>query len=347
MSTGLVLLLAALLALMIIAGVLLWSARGQRPALLVAGVVVALALVTAVGYRVVGQYPALAAYEDARQSLTTLLHKARAGEELTEADVAQLVLGLRGELQQRDDVQGWLLLGRLAWDIDDGEMSAGAFERAHTLAPDQPATQREYGRILLAMNDTDAQRRGEALLNRLAQQPDELEAPSILAFYHLQRQEMDATIGYWQMLRDRLNPDDPRRAMVEDALAQLRKTAADEGAPPPQGMAVYVKIALAPGLEIPPQARLLVFAKAVDGPPMPLAVKELKPTSWPVEVILRDEDAMMPQLRLSQFSAIEITARLTTSESVKAVAGDLEGRSAAVVLQELDGPVALTIDTSL
>ena len=74
---------------------------------------------------------------------------------------------------------------------------------------------------------------------------------------------------------------------------------------------------------------------------MPLAVKRLKVVDLPAEVILSDADAMMEQLRLSNFPQVELVARV--SRSGNATAGEWIGRSGAVSSTE-DRLQSLRID---
>ena len=53
---------------------------------------------------------------------------------------------------------------------------------------------------------------------------------------------------------------------------------------------------------------------------------------------------MLPELKLSQFEQIQVTARLTTSADVQAVAGDLQGQSGPLLRADLNQPLQLTID---
>lgn len=341
MMLALMLITALLLALMVVVLVLgraLGRAGASRRPLLPLALVVLLGAVAI--YALVGGYRGEQQYLAARAALPTLLAKAQQGEELQPDQFEQLLLGLRARLEEQDDAEGWRLLGRLAWDAEQGDMAFGALQRAWQLAPDDLQTQRDYGRILVMTRDASLQQQGVALLSQLAQQPQELEALSILAFHHLDRGEREQAVGYWQQLRERLPEGDERRLMIDRTLEQL--------AAPPAGV-TDISVTLAPQLlsRIPANARLLVFAKAVNGPPMPLAVRQLAVDQWPVKLQLSDADAMMPELKLSQFDTIEITARLTSSANVSAVAGDLEGMSGPLTVEARSQPIAVTIDRQL
>lgn len=341
MTLALMLIAALLLALMVVLLVLgrALARVGVNRRLLLPLAIFTLLLV-AVVYGLVGGYRGEQQYLEARAALPALLTQAQQGEELQPGQYQQLLLGLRARLEEQDDAEGWRLLGRLAWDGEQGDMAFGALQRAWQLAPNDAQTQRDYGRILVMTRDAALQQQGVALLGQLAQQPQELEALSILAFHHLDRGEREQAIGYWQQLRERLPDGDERRLMIDRTLEQL--------AAPPAGV-TEISVNLAPQLlgRIPANARLLVFAKAVDGPPLPLAVRQLAVDQWPVSLQLSDADAMMAELKLSQFDTIEITARLTSSTNVSALAGDLEGVSGPISGDSRSQVVTVTIDRQL
>ena len=76
-------------------------------------------------------------------------------------------------------------------------------------------------------------------------------------------------------------------------------------------------------LLVEPGDSVFVYAKAVSGPPMPLAVKRMTVADLPVEVILSDSDAMIPSMKLSAFDQVTVGARISKTGNPVAQAGDL------------------------
>ncbi len=364
MNSGLLLLafagLLLLLVLLALTGALSRQ-PGRKP--LLAGCALLLLLVVALCYWAFGQHAGLAANLQARHSLAPLLSKMQQGGQLSSVELAQLSQGLRAQLDEKEDAEGWRLLGRLAFDQEQLDLAFGALARAYQLAPEQVGVRRDYARLLLMTQDSAQQQQGLSMLEQLAAQPNELEALSLLAFYQLEQGQPQQAAHYWQLMLQRLPDSDPRRALLQQTLEQLAEPAAgqqpeaqqaDNGPPLDQPqpadnavagqLAIEVQLAAELADKVPAGARLLLFVKAVGGPPMPLAVRQQALGNWPVRLQLSDADAMLPELKLSQFEQIEVTARLTTSADVKAVAGDLQGQSGPLQRTNLSQPLQLTID---
>ena len=78
-------------------------------------------------------------------------------------------------------------------------------------------------------------------------------------------------------------------------------------------------VELAPGLaeRLPAGATLYVFARATQGPRMPLAIVREVDRELPLTVTLDDTSAMAPQFRLSGFSEVNVGARLSRSGNTR------------------------------
>jgi cytochrome c-type biogenesis protein CcmH len=76
---------------------------------------------------------------------------------------------------------------------------------------------------------------------------------------------------------------------------------------------------------------LFVFARAVDGPKMPVAMLRKKVGDLPLKFTLDDSMSMTPQFKLSTAGRVVVGARISRSGDALARAGDIEGMSAPVL----------------
>ena len=91
---------------------------------------------------------------------------------------------------------------------------------------------------------------------------------------------------------------------------------------------------------------VFIFARAISGPRVPLAVLRKPANEFPVEFELNDSMAMTPEFRLSGFGQVIIGARISASGEASASAGDLEGYSSVVSVHNPEN-VVFTIDQSV
>jgi cytochrome c-type biogenesis protein CcmH len=129
---------------------------------------------------------------------------------------------------------------------------------------------------------------------------------------------------------------------------QLAPTPA-QAPPPAQAPAtrpagLTVSVALDPALvaQTAPDATVFVYAKAVSGPPMPLAAQRIRVGELPVTLTLDDTMAMMPQMRLSAFPQVTVGARISRTGQAMPQRGDLEGEVSPVASNQAE-TVAVTI----
>jgi cytochrome c-type biogenesis protein CcmH len=75
---------------------------------------------------------------------------------------------------------------------------------------------------------------------------------------------------------------------------------------------------------------LFVFAKAASGPPIPLAAVRFPINNIPAVIQLSDKNAMRPDLKISSFKDIKLSARISISGNAIAQKGDFEGSTEVI-----------------
>lgn len=97
----------------------------------------------------------------------------------------------------------------------------------------------------------------------------------------------------------------------------------------PMDAGLKVAISLSPSVArlASPNDTVFIFARAAQGPRMPLAIVRKQVKDLPTTVILDDSVSMSPQMKLSNIPEVVVVARVSKSGTAGAQAGDLEGMS--------------------
>ncbi|MET0092433.1 MAG: c-type cytochrome biogenesis protein CcmI, partial [Sedimenticola sp.] len=111
---------------------------------------------------------------------------------------------------------------------------------------------------------------------------------------------------------------------------------------------VKLRIALAPEFasQAGPEETVFVYAKALQGPRMPLAAARHKVKDLPLEIALDDSTAMMPAMRISNFPEVTVGARVSRSGNAIAESGDLVGEVSPVSVSG-DGVTEIVINSRM
>ena len=240
----------------------------------------------------------------------------------------------RAAAAQPDSAEGLYFLGRAYMAQNRPADAARVFERAANLAGRQPELLGQWAQAQYFADDKKWSDKIQALTDEaLKADPKEVTSLGLLGIAAFEDQRFEQAIGYWQRLMNELPEGDASRAALEGGIAKAREQLLASGgkveaAPVAKAQAsikVSVDLADAVKASVLPGDSVFIFARAVSGPPAPLAVKRVTVADLPITVELGDVDAMMPQLKLSNFPEVQLMARI--SRAGQPTAGEWVGRS--------------------
>lgn len=228
-----------------------------------------------------------------------------------------------------ESAESWYFLGRTYMAQERAADAAAAFERAVGVAGREPELLGQWAQALYFASDKQWTAQLQALTDEaLKGDPAEVTSLGLLGIAAYESGQFQKAIGHWQQLVAVLPAEDPSRQAIQGGIERAREQLGEPAAAAPatsQGLTVRVELAPALQAKVQPGDAVFVFARAVSGPPMPLAVKRLSVADLPAEVSLSDSDAMMPQLKISGFEQVQLVARI--SRSGNATAGEWIGSS--------------------
>ncbi|MGE0255925.1 MAG: c-type cytochrome biogenesis protein CcmI [Alphaproteobacteria bacterium] len=159
-----------------------------------------------------------------------LAGRAPAGEGSTPEEIAGAVDRLAAHLEKNpDDLQGWVLLGRVHFAEQRFAESARAWSEAARLAPDDGELRATLGQALtVAANGTVTPEARAAFAAALERRPGDPRARYYLALANWQAGRRDEALAAWQALLVEAPPEAPWRAAVAARIAEAG------GSVPPQ-----------------------------------------------------------------------------------------------------------------
>ena len=240
-----------------------------------------------------------------------------------------------------DDPVGWLMLGRAYKALQRFPEAEQALAEADRRKPNDPEILVEYGEAMALTHGRHLAGAPMRLVERaLKIDPDNQRALTLAGSAAFEAHDYKRAIGYWERLLKQPGIDPELGQALQAGIAQARllqaggaslpKVAASPTTAGKETIRGEVKLNGALASRTSPDDTVFIFARAAQGPPMPLAVVRKQVKDLPVRFTLDDSMAMAPNLKLSAFPEVVITARISKSGNAKAQSGDLQGASKAV-----------------
>jgi len=281
--------------------------------------------------------------------------------EVKPEQVTAMVESLAKRMQQRpDDPMGWTLLARAYGALQRFPEASQAYARAIALSPKDAQLLADHADVLAMLQNRSVSGEPARLVAQaLLIDPKNQKALALAGSAAFERKDFALAITHWTQARQLAPADSEFAAGLDSSIAEARGLAAGAGgvtATPASTAAasatvtttaasasatatatvtstssagVTGRVTLAPALEarVAPTDTVFIFARAADGPRMPLAIMKRRVSDLPISFKLDDSQAMSPEMKLSKFASVVVGARISKSGQATPTAGDLTGQS--------------------
>lgn len=255
---------------------------------------------------------------------------------VTADQIEQMVAGLAQRLKSApDDAEGWTMLGRSYAALERFREAADAYREAVKRVPADPQLLADYADALGMAQGRSLKGEPSRLIARaLAVDPDHVKSLALAGTAAFEARDYPGAIKHWERLARSIPPDSEFAQAIAGSLAEARQLAGGvvPAAKAPSATAtaepvIRGAVRLSPKLaaQVSPDDTVFVFARAINGPRVPLAVKRFRAAQLPVEFVLDKSAAMSPEMTLAQHTEVTVGARVSKSGSPGSKSGDLEG----------------------
>ncbi len=288
------------------------------------------------------------------------------------ASVEELLAGLVERLKANpDDAKGWQMLAKSYVFLRRYGEAVEAYAQVYRLVGDNPDVLTDYAEAIALADRNELTGRSAKLLDRtLELRPNHRKAAWLRGFAHYQLGEFAQALQKWESLAAVFPENSEERRQIAESIRAVKNqmgvaveeprsgtgaaaTSAGGKAEPgetdptaltPESITVRVELDAALAEQTSPDDTVFIFARAMQGPRMPLAIQKKQVRDLPFTVTLDDTMAMTPAIALSQFPQVVVGARVSKSGNAMPQSGDLQG-SVSPVAPGVKEIVQLRIDS--
>ncbi len=256
---------------------------------------------------------------------------------------------LTAMLEQRikdtpDDPDAWFMLGRMYASAGRYNDAADAYRTLARITDNHPTALVVLADVLAMSQDGKiAGQPMELVLQALELDPDNATALWLAGRGSVEVSEYAAALSYYERASVQLGDKPELLQQLDEQIQEVRVAAREAGVDLPDvpdvqlpdtvpAVAIGVAVSVDPSLQASLESSdtLFVFARATEGPPMPLAAVKGTAGDLPAAITLDDTVMLRSGDKLSQYAELTITARITRSGQPMAASGDMQSDSVTV-----------------
>ncbi len=266
--------------------------------------------------------------------------------------------------EKSDDPQGWYMLARTYMATQRYEDAVKAYEKTIELIDEEDADLLvRYADALAMTNEGSLKGKPRQIIEKaLSLNPQHQQGLWLAGVAAIETEEFKAALKYFLILQPMMEANPEARSQLQNMIGKTKQklTQTDikavqaslpeslvrtEKTKQVASVEIEVTVSLDESLKqkVSPQDAVFIYAKAMSGPPMPLAAVRKTVSELPLTITLNDAMAMMPAMKLSSFAQVKIGAKISKSGVATASAGDLFGELKNINVKS-SGPVSVIIN---
>jgi len=295
------------------------ASPGRKTAL---ALLIAIPLVAAVGYALLGN----------TRAFDPVQTQARVTPQQIEEMLGKLVEKLKAN---PDDAKGWVMLARSYKVLGRYAEAADAYSHGAALVDGDPSLLADYAEVLGQANGGKLSGKSTELIARaLAIDPNEPQALFLAGAAATDRNDFVAVADYWERLLLQLQPGSEEAKSLGAAVDKAREIVAQKGGKSEANSPGEIRAETISGevslsgklaAKAKPDDLLFVFARADEGPRMPLAVMRVRVADLPLKFGFDDSMALPGGKKISEFKTVSVEARVAKAGQAQSSSGDLFG----------------------
>lgn len=257
-----------------------------------------------------------------------------------------------------DNINNRYLLARNLVTLQDFSGAIEAYQQILSVDPKQPQVLAEFGQTLFMASGSQMMPQVKILADSaLALDPDNTLALSLAGITSYESKQYQEALTFWQKAVSLLGQDNPESEPLLAGIDNINKLIAEGGVqtdtpvqPQPQvneQSGITVQVSLDDAVEYTDEQVVFIYARAWQGPKMPLAITKISASELPTSVTLTESMSMMDGMTIATVGDIELVARLSIDGSPSTKTGDWQASIGPISQTEFDQPYRLVIDSQL
>lgn len=294
------------------------------------------------------------------QALDPVNLQAKADTEPTPEQIETMVSAFAARLEavpanQTPDPKAWEMLARSYAAMQKFPEANKAYKRAVELNPGNAQMLADHADVVAMLQGQSMLGEPTKLFERaLVLDPNNLKALALAGSAAFEKKEFAKAVQFWSKAQGLAPPGSDFAKGLASSVEEARLASGQTGISPAVAKAAPTPVLVAANIQgvvslsatikskVAPDDTVFIFARASQGPRMPLAILKRKASELPITFTLDDSTAMSDDLKLSKFELVVVGARVSKSGNALPQSGDLVGQSAPV--KAGGGKLTLVID---